>query len=98
MKTWIHFTEDVEGFIEDLKSIEDDDPASFAAEGLFVYKWRDGFPEAEKSIEWGGRTGILINCEEKYVELIQEDPIGDNPDNDEYMILIENFKHCKILS
>lgn len=95
MQTWIHFTEDV---FDALEAIEDDSPESFTDEGLFVYKWHSDFPEAERSAAWGGRMALLINCPEHLVELIQEDPLGDNPDNDEYMIPIDAFAECSIIN
>ena len=96
MATWIHFTEDVSEFIDSLSYHEDDSPDSFSGEGLFVYRYHADFPIEERGLAWGGRTGIIIECDEKYVEIVQTDPLGDNPDNDEYLISIEHFKHCRI--
>ena len=94
MATWIHFTEDVGEFLEQLSYHEDDSPDSFSDEGLFVYKYHQDFPVEERGLAWGGRTDIIIECDEKHVELVQTDPLGDNPDNDEYIIPVANFKHC----
>ena len=101
MATWIHFTEDIEEFINDdfelsLEQFEDDELNSFADEGLFVHKFHADFPVEERSAAWGGRQHIIIECDESHVELIQEDPTGDDPDNDEYMIPCDAFQHCKI--
>ena len=96
MSAWIHFTDDVENFFDGLEQHDDDAENSFAEEGLFVYKHHKDFPEEQRSIDWGGRIGIIIYCDEAHVELVQTDPIGDDPDNDEYMIPVEAFPHCTI--
>lgn len=98
MSEWIHFTDDIDEFIDGIEEYDDDDPASFCEEGLFVYKYHSNFPIEERSVAWGGRIGMIISCDENHVEIVQEDPLGDDPDNDEYIIPVENFQFCEILN
>jgi hypothetical protein len=71
-------------------------PEMFTDEGLFVYKFTYDFPIDERRAGWGGREPVFIQCDAKYVELIQSDPIGNDETRDEYMIRVENFDKCTI--
>lgn len=98
MATWIHFTKDVFRFAESrfLTTVEKTTPEMFSDEGLFVYRFTDDFPVAERSAAWGGRDAVYIKCDEALVEFVQSDPLGDDPTQDEYLIPLAAFGRCEI--
>ncbi|MBM3749109.1 MAG: hypothetical protein FJW34_25370 [Acidobacteria bacterium] len=95
MKTvWLHYTRDPEAFAV-LKPATSEDPASFAWWGLCVYRYYCSEQEIALEIGWQ-REHITIECDEQYVELLQENPLDDNPWYDEYIIPIAHFDKCTI--
>ena len=101
---WIHFTgfPELFEFGEPVKQMHSSDPASFAEIGLCVYKFfsRDQFEQIGLGWEEGVgkyRQGIIIECPEEFVEILQESPLDENPWYDEYIIPVENFRHTRVV-
>ena len=91
MATWIHFTAHPEQFADGLESIDSDD---FDRDGLYVYRYTEGLDVQERSRKWNYREPVYIRCDEEYVELVQTDPLGNDPTWDEYLIPVEHFDKC----
>ena len=91
MNKWIHFTDDLEKFPtgQIIQAISSNDPAAFTDVGLCVYRYNPD-REDEMATAWQ-RLGVVIECSTDKVELLQENPLDDDPDYDEYIISTENF-------
>jgi len=89
MALWIHFT-DSDNF--DLAALTAGVHGEFP--GLFVYRYSESFPVAERSREWGHREAVIVECDENLVKCVQPDPLGDDETRDEYLIPPVAFDRC----
>jgi hypothetical protein len=90
MAKWIHFTDNAYNF----ELLADGGDVISQEYGLFVYKFHSEFPVDDRAREWG-REAIIIECPEEFVKLVQTDPLGDDPDRDEYAIPHKQFENCR---
>jgi len=91
MALWIHYTKNPYSF-----ELFPDGGEQISQEyGLFVYKFLDDFPVEQRMREWAYRDPMIIKCPEKLVELVQTDPIGEDPSRDEYVIPHKHFDKCE---
>jgi len=88
---WIHFTKDSYDF-----DLTPGGGEAISREyGLFVYRYNDRFPVEERQREWAYRDPIIIECDRRYVELVQTDPLGNDRSRDEYAIPAKHFNKCE---
>lgn len=86
----IHFTENENFDLKNLKNSKEIIGISSEYDGLFVYKYSLDFPDEI----WSGRNKVIFNIDDQHVELIQENPMNDSR-LDEYLIRSKNFKSIK---
>lgn len=87
----IHFTDNENFSLADLLDPQLIEGISKEFGGLFVYKYSSDFPDEI----WEGREKFVFEIDEKYLELVQENPLDDDSRLDEYLIRRENFKFIK---
>lgn len=98
MATWMHCTADPDAFYESgIQATATERADDFRAEGLFVYR-APATAEARRAIaEMWNREYVLIECDRRYVTLVQRNPLGTGRALDEYMIPVQHFAHAEVL-
>ena len=89
---WIHFTDNE----TDQLIVNGGNQISQEEGGLFVYKYTPEFSINEAMEIWGRMNYLIIECDEALVELVQENPLEDRPEFDEYLIPYEYFNKIKV--
>lgn len=92
MTTWLHFTADPAAFALDPEHVAD-----VAAErpGLWLYRELDAAAFAARAADWG-QDAVVIEAPDDAVELVQTDPLDDDPGRDEYFLPVAQFARARI--